>query len=193
MNTLSHRVRVLALGAALTLAAANLGASDVAHMTLRDLVGRADRIVRGTVLESTEGKIQAGGGSLPIVTYRIQVDQALKGAAGAGDIIEVRLLGVPKQAASGAFRRATMLKDLPQFRVRGNYLFVLTRPSAIGLSTTVGLGQGLFQVQGRPGAETAVNSANNLGLFIGVSDAPQAAGPVAYSTLVQQIKNLLSR
>jgi hypothetical protein len=193
MKRLCLRIRVLTITAALALLAVNLDASDVAHMTLRDLVSRADRIVRGTVLESTEGTLQAGGGNLPIVTYRIQVDQALKGAAAEGEIIEVRLFTAPKQASSGPFRRAAILKDLPQFRVGADYLFVLTQPSALGLSTTVGLGQGLFRVQGRPGEETAVNTANNLGLFIGLSGAPQAAGPVAYRTLVQQIQHLLSR
>jgi hypothetical protein len=193
MKTLSHHVRVLATSAGVALLAATLGASDVAHMTLRDLVVRGDRIVRGTVLASTEGTLQAGGGTLPIVTYKIRVDQALKGDAAQGDVIEVRLFGAAKPKNSGAFRRAGMLKDLPQFRVGSDYLFVLTQPSAIGLSTTVGLGQGLFQLQGRPGQETAVNAANNLGLFIGVSGAPQAAGPVDYRTLVQHIKTLLSK
>lgn len=169
------------------------GASNVLHMTLRDLVARADQIVRGTVLDANEGTIVVGGGNLPIVTYRIRVDEPLKTSASAGDVIEVRLLGSAKQITVGADRRANMLRDLPKFTVGRDYLFVLTRPSEIGLSTTVGLGQGLFQLRGRPGQETAVNEANNLGLFNGIDTAPQTSGPVAYATLVKEIKTLLGQ
>jgi hypothetical protein len=169
-------------------------ASNVRYMNLRDMVARADRIVRGTVVDSEEGALEAGGGVLPIVTYRIRVEEALKGAAEPGQTIDVRLLGRMKQpSAPGALRRGPVFKDLPQFRVGSDYLFVLTRPSAIGLSTTVGLGQGLFQVRGRRGAELAVNDANNLGLFNGLPSAPQASGPVAYTELVKQIQTLVTR
>jgi hypothetical protein len=168
-------------------------ASNVLHMTLRDLVARGDRIVRGTVLAADEGTLQAGGGNLPAVTYRIRVEEVLKGTVAAGDVIEVRLLASVKQAPSGALRRASPLRDLPKFSVGRDYLFVLTRPSQIGLSTTVGLGQGLFELRGRPGQELAVNEANNLGLFNGLPAAPAAGGPVAYVSLAKEIRTLLGR
>jgi hypothetical protein len=168
-------------------------AANVRYMNLRDLVARADRIVRGTVIGSEEGTVSVGGGTLPIVTYRIRVDDALKGSAGAGDTIEVSLLGQKKQAARGPIRNLTLARDLPQFTVGRDYLFILTRPSQIGLSTTVGLGQGLFQLRGRPGAELAVNEANNLGLFSGMPSAPQAAGPISYVELAKQINTLVGR
>ena len=167
-------------------------ASNVRYMNLRDLVARADRIVRGTVLASEEGTVQAGGGAIPIVTYTIRVEQALKGSAGSGETIDVKLLGRIKQPMNGPIRRGPIFRDLPEFKVGGDYLFVLTRPSAIGLSTTVGLGQGLFQVRGRRGAELAVNEANNLGLFSGVAAAP-SSGPVSYAELVKQIQTLVAR
>src|SRR5690348_418100 len=85
-------------------------ASNVLHMTLRDLVARGDRIVRGTVLAADEGTLAAGGGNLPIVIYRIRVDEALKGGVSPGDVIEVRLLASMKQAKSGTLRRATLLR-----------------------------------------------------------------------------------
>jgi hypothetical protein len=179
--------------ALLACALATADASNVLHMTLRDLVARGDRIVRGTVLAADEGTVPAGGGNLPIVTYRIRVDEALKGSVAAGDVIEVRLLSSMKQAASGSLRRATLLRDLPKFSVGRDYLFVLTRPSPIGLSTTVGLGQGVFELRGRPGQELAVNEANNMGLFSGSQGTAAASGPVAYSSLVKEIRTLLGR
>jgi hypothetical protein len=168
-------------------------AANVRYMNLRDLVAHADRIVRGTVVASDDGTVAIGGGELPIVIYRIRVDEGLKGSAAAGETIEVRLLGQKKHASRGAVRNLPLFRDLPQFIVGGHYLFVLTRPSEIGLSTTVGLGQGLFQLRGRPGAELAVNEANNLGLFSGIPSAPQAPGPVAYAELVKQIQTLVGR
>lgn len=160
-------------------------------MNLRDLVASADRIVRGTVVGREDGTVNAGGGAIPIVTYRIRVEQALKGGADAQETIEVRLLGRLKQTTKGPLRRGPIFRDLPQFTVGSDYLFILTRPSAIGLSTTVGLGQGLFQLRGRHGAELAVNEANNLGLFSGISNAPQASGPVPYAELAKQIQSLV--
>ena len=167
-------------------------ASNVLHMTLRDLVARGDRIVRGTVVAADEGTLSAGGGNIPVVTYRIRVDEALKGGVATGDVIEVRLLASMKQASSGTLRRAAILRDLPRFTVGRDYLFVLTRPSQIGLSTTVGLGQGLFELRGRPGQEQAVNEANNLGLLSGVPGA-SASGPVSYASLVKEIRSLVGR
>ena len=175
------------------LVASGADASNVRYLNLRDLVARANRIVRGTVVGSDEGTVSAGGGAIPIVTYRIKVEQALKGSAGDGETIEVRLLGRMKQGTTGRLRRGPIFRDLPQFTVGSDYLFVLTRPSAIGLSTTVGLGQGLFQLQGRPGAERALNEANNLGLFSGLTSAAPASGPVSYAELVKQIQSLVTR
>ena len=164
-------------------------ASNVRYMNLRDLVARADRIVRGTVVASEEGTVQAGGGAIPVVTYRIRVEQTFKGEASAGETIDVKLLGRAKQSTGTSVRRGPVFRDLPQFAIGGDYLFVLTRPSAIGLSTTVGLGQGLFQVRGRRGNEFAVNEANNLGLFSGLAAASQPSGPVSYAELVKADSN----
>jgi hypothetical protein len=189
----SRPVLVAAAGAMTVLFAVAADAANVRYMNLRDLVARADRIVRGTVVGSEEGTVAVGGGTLPVVRYRIQVQEALKGSVSAGDTIEVRLLVAPKTASSGSVRRMTILRDLPQFKVGRDYLFALTRPSEIGLSTTVGLGQGLFQLRGRPGTELAVNESNNLGLFSGMPSAPQSSGPVSYGELVKHIHSLLGR
>jgi hypothetical protein len=192
MRTRTRTLFALAAGI-ITCTLVTAEASNVIHMTLRDLVTRGDRIVRGTVLAADERMVSAGGGNIPVVTYRIRVDEALKGSVAAGDVIEVRLLGSMKQASSGSLRRATLLRDLPRFAVGRDYLLVLTRPSRIGLSTTVGLGQGLFELRGRRGQEQAVNEANNLGLFSGLRTAPASPGPVAYESLVEQIRTLVGR
>jgi hypothetical protein len=197
MGIPSGRLNFAAAAAAATvLFAAAADASDARYMNLRDLVSRADRIVRGTVVDSNEGTVHAGGGALPIVIYRVQVSETLKGGVAAGDTIEVRLLGKPKPVTSGPLQRMTPFssvlssRDLPRFVVGNDYLFVLTRPSSIGLSTTVGMGQGRFRLRGEPGSELALNQVNNVGLFNGIASAPQTAGPVSYRELVKQIRSL---
>jgi hypothetical protein len=194
-NPVSRALRFAASAAVVVSAvlATPADASNVRYMTLRDLVARADRIVRGTVIGSEESTVSAGGGAIPIVVYRIRVEQSIKGAAREGDTIEVRLLGRTKERGSPSLRRGAFLADLPQFSVGADYLFALTRPSAIGLSTTVGLRQGLFELRGRRGAELAVNGANNHGLFAGTAIGPRVSGPVGYAELVKQIHLLLGR
>ena len=202
--------RLTLMAAALLLCGARIDAISVEHLTLGEIVDRADRIVRGTVVGADETTISAGGGRLPVVVYRIRVGEVVKGAAPDSEVIEVTLLSPGKVAASRN-RATSLLKDLPEFRVGQQYLFALTRPSAIGLSTTVGLGQGLFQLRGGEGREEAVNQLNNAGLFddaLAAAGAPNAraaapagastgasrgAGPMPYADLVNEIRARLGR
>lgn len=202
--------RLTLMAAALLLYGAGIEAVSVEHLTLGEIVDRADRIVRGTVIAADETTISAGGGRLPVVVYRIRVGEVLKGAAPDGEIIEVSLLS-PRKMAAPRNRATSLLRDLPEFRVGQEYLLALTRPSAIGLSTTVGLGQGLFQLRGGQGREEAVNQLNNAGLFDGslaIAGAPNArtaapaaspagagrgAGPMPYADLANEIRARLVR
>jgi hypothetical protein len=204
MRVLRFTTRVIVAFAFLTtLGVAQLQAANVKHMTLRELVTRADRIVRGTVIAQDDTSVSAGGGSLPATLYRIRVSETLKGSAASGDVIEVRLLARPKATTAGLARRGTVLQDLPQFNVGQEYLFVLTRPSAAGLSTTVGFRQGLFELRGRGEQELAVNGANNVGLLDAPAPAaqargarparPGATGPIPYATLANEIRALVTQ
>jgi hypothetical protein len=180
-----------------------LHAANVKHMPLPELVARADRIVRGTVLAVDDTSVPVGVGTLSATVYRIRVAETLKGSAAPGEVIEVRLLAPPKTPRTGRFARGTLLQDLPRFDVGREYLFLLTRPSAIGLSTTVGLKQGLFELRGRDTEQIAVNGANNLGLFEPAGAAARgpaaravarpASGPVPYSTLAGEIRALVGK
>jgi hypothetical protein len=178
-------------------------AASVEHLTLTEIVDRADRIVRGTVIAADEGRIAAGGGLLPVVVYRIQVAEVVKGSIN-GNVLEIRLLS-PGKGATARSREASLFRDLPEFRVGQEYLLALTRPSAIGLSTTVGLGQGAFELRGAAGREEAVNQWNNLGLLtdsLAVAGAPAARpaaraarpdGPLPYTRLLNEIRARLAR
>jgi hypothetical protein len=184
-------------------------------LNLTDIVDRADRIVRGTVVSADESLVAAGGGQLPIVIYRIRIAEVVKGSA-AGDVLEVRMLSAGKGATARS-RAVSLFRDLPQLRIGQQYLLALTRPSAIGLSTTVGLGQGAFELRGADGREDAVNRWNNLGLLndsLAVAGAPAARagaaarpgpatpgatagvrqdGAIPYAQLVNEIRARLAR
>ena len=193
---LSCLLAVLALG----LLQAPAQAATVQQFNLEQMVDLALRIFRGTVLSVKEGTVQAGGAALPTVTYRIRVDEAFKGAyqeVKGLQIVEITMLGKLKQSDTTTTRPLPLI-DLPKLQVGQDYLLLTTAPSAIGLSTMVGLAQGTFRVTGKPGQELAVNLNNNLGLLDGVPGAPVGidgtteSGPLPYDTLATLIQDLVN-
>ena len=131
------------------------------------------------------GTVQAGGSELSTVVYTIKVDDALKGEFGAKPIVTVTMLGNLKAEAAGDVQRLARMDLNPDMSVGGEYVLFTTAPSAVGLSTTVGLGQGLFRIfANADGRDLAANELNNLGLF---------DGPVQYSELAQAVADLLAQ
>lgn len=194
------RLRTLLLSAVAALALCGpLAAATVIQMNLAEMVDRADRIFRGTVLDVREGTVSVGGGELPTVTYRIRVDESFKGTyqeVKGVRIAELKMVGKLKSSATSPVRQFSVLSDLPKLDVGRDYLLLTTPRSAIGLSTMVGLGQGRFELQGKPGQEVAVNDNKNLGLFRGMGAGFAAAtsqpeGPVPYQDLAGLIRGLV--
>lgn len=199
MRRFSLRVSILmilALAVCLPLAA-----TTVLQMNLEQMVDRADKIFRGTVMDIREGTIQVGGGELPVVTYRLRVDESFKGTfteVKGIRVAEVKMLGKLKPQSTSPVRSGSIIPELPRLQVGQDYLLLTTAPSAVGLSTTIGLGQGRFELQGKPGQEVAVNDNRNLGLFrdMDTGDAKSAAqpeGPVPYATLATIIRDIVSQ
>lgn len=182
--------RVAALAASIVvLGLAPLGATMLEQLNLGDLVVRSERIFRGTVVDVDQGVVQAGGGELPMVTYRLRVEESLKGEPDAvkGDVgyVEIRMVGSLKEATThGDAQHFSVFRDVPRLSLGGDYLLFVTPASAIGLSTTVGLGQGAFSVFAMEKEEYVVNQFNNQGLgFDG--------GAVPYDEFVSRIKAAL--
>jgi hypothetical protein len=195
---------------AIGFAVSGISAATVMQMNLAELVQRADRIYRGTVVSATSGTVAVGGGELPIVTYRLQVEDVIRGDVDTMKgirLTELRMLGKVTAKRTASFRSVSPLPEMPQLSVGQTYLVLTTRPSAIGLSTTVGMGQGLFRIEGIGKDETAVNQLNNSGLFRDMAPpaAPEAgalargaapaASPAAlpYTELVNRIQALVRR
>lgn len=199
----SASVGVVAVGACLLLAAilgvgprpdgavirpARPAAENVAlvnYFTLAQMTQSADKIFRATVVDTAEGTLAAGGGELPIVTYHLRVDEAFKGTFPDKDgvrYLELHVLGALKVARAGG--RVAELPTLPPLEIGRDYLLLTTAPSAIGLSTAVGLGQGTFAIVTRDAHELTSNDFDNAGLY---------DGPVPYERIAADVAKLVGR
>ncbi len=174
------------------LAAPQLMATTVLEMNLAVLTDRADQIFRGTVLEVGETSVQAGGGTLTAIKYTIRVDESYKGSVQmikGVPVVEVKMLGSLKQYHSG---RAP-IPGFPRLDVGSDYLLMVAPPGPVGLTTTMGLGQGAFSIFTDPYTreDMALNGFNNASLFKGMGSGLPQSGPVAYATLVEHIQTEL--
>jgi hypothetical protein len=164
---------------AIALVSMTASAALVMQMGLSDLVGNADKVFRGTVLTREPGTVFAGGGELSTVVYTIRVDDALKGEFGSGKdaaVIELTMLGNLKaDISSGNVKRLTVMDINPELNVGSEYVLFTTARSVVGLSTTVGLDQGLFRIfNNADGRDMTANGLGNRGIF---------DGPVSYQEL----------
>jgi hypothetical protein len=185
-------------------------ATTLVQMNLQQLTGNAEKVFRGRVLSIDSGSVAAGGAQLPTVTYKILVEESFKGEFAEikeHRVAEIMMISNKTMARKGNYQRFSPLMHMPKLEIGQTYLLFTTQASKIGLSTTVGLGQGAFAIAGKPGTETAVNEFNNVGLFRGmqapasvqsVTAARTAAapstlghGPVAYSALAAQIRAIV--
>jgi hypothetical protein len=172
------------------LAVQPLAATTMLQMDLAELADRAGRIFRGTVVDVEQGTVSAGGGELPAVTYRFKVEELFKGEAdlvkGDDAMIEIRMVGSIKETVPvGDYVRLNTFRDVPKLEMGSDYLLFMTPESAIGLSVSVGLGQGAFRVISIDKVDYAVNAFNNGGLGL------DSTGPVAYSELGAAIRAFL--
>lgn len=159
-----------------------------ALMTPFDLAGMANsagQVFRGTVVSMEPGSLRAGGGELPVVRYRLRVEEAFKGRfaeKGGVRYVDVTFLGNIKAGAdSGRYAQLSELPAPPRLLVDGQYVLFLTAAGASGLSSTVGLGQGAFNVYTENKTEWAMNEYQNAGLY---------DGPVTYTKLAADIRRV---
>lgn len=190
-----HRYALpLSIGLAVVLP---LAATTIAPLNLADLVDRAQNIAHVTILGAEPGTVSVGGTDLPTITYEARVEQGFKGEFITKDgmqILEFTMIGDLKGDAStgGTVEKLTSIPDLPEFQIGEQYVLFTTPPSAIGLSTTVGLGTGSFLISGDGDKAVVVNEFDNAGVFAGLPGMP-ASGPVSYSALVGQLQTLLGQ
>ena len=176
------------------LASAFASATMVQQMNLGELATNADKIFRGTVMRVEGGTVTAGGTELATTRYTIRVSEMIKGqladiSGKPVDYIEITMLGSLKSPAkSGNLQRLSAFTP-PQLRPGGEYLLFTSRESQIGLSMTIGVGQGAFQfVDG----ENVLNEAKNAGLFRDMdSQGLPQRGPIPYGALSDRIRSIV--
>jgi hypothetical protein len=182
--------------ASLLILTAQVHGTVMLQLDLAEMTARADKIFRGTVIDVREGTIEAGGAELPAVTYRFKIEELFKGDAtevkGDTAVMEIRMIGslVHQKADENGNLKFSPFRDVPRLNMGSDYVLFTTPESSIGLSMTVGLGQGAFKVSeidGARGEYQAVNEFNNAGLGL------NGAGPVAYVELSSQINALLGQ
>jgi hypothetical protein len=171
-------------------------ATMLRQMTLVDLATRADKVFRGRVVGIDSTTVRAGGSDLPVMVYRLKVDEVFKGqfdAPKGEPVVELRMIASSKATRQvGNFRKLSVLRDLPQLEMGRDYVLFTTRPSAIGLSSTVGLGQGAFTIVPGSKGELVANAFGNAGLTRSEDTAPRA-GSMPYAQLKQAIRNVLTQ
>lgn len=175
----------LALALALALVSVAASAAMVMKMGLGDLVGNADKVFRGTVLDVSEISIEAGGGSIPALKYTLRVDDSFKGNF-EKQVAEFMVVGSLKQYHAGK----GPISGFPLLQIGHDYLLMVAPEGPLGLTAPMGLAQGAFRVYSDPSTrETmAVNGANNAQLFKGISADLPDSGPIAYDVLAGQIQ-----
>ncbi len=153
-----------ALACALLLAPAAARATTMRrNVTLVDLLGESEVILRGRVKSVTDG-IDARG--VPYTEVTLQVSEALKGKPGTEFTFRQFGLLAPRRLPDGRVNLMVTPAAWATYRKGEESIFFLRRPaSRTGLRTTAGLAQGQFRVS----AGAAANAVDNAGLFDGVT------------------------
>lgn len=151
-------------------------------LAIDDMVTRSEVVFRGTVIDVQQSNMAIGGGEIPTVTYRLRVEEMLKGSAditkGDERYMEIRMVGSLKdKTVKDGIAHLSILKDVPRLNMSSDYVLFMTPRSSAGLSVTMGLGQGAFNIVPTDKEDLAVNQYNNLGLGVGND------GPVSYNAL----------
>lgn len=131
-------------------------ATTVRTLHLGEMVALAGRVFQGRCVAVER---DAGGVlGVPVYRYQFEVLEGVKGTR-PGERVEIRQAALP--GAPG-------LPGLPRYRVGQELILFLHVESRVGLTSPVGLGQGVFQVFRQEGKPMAINGMTNLNLASGV-------------------------
>ena len=98
-------------------------ADTVQQLNLAEMVKRADKIYRGTVVSEKTSTIDVGGGQLPVMTYRLRVEEVFRGGfetVKGVQIPEIRMLGKMKSVRQGQLQRNSVLRGCDTCRNAGD-------------------------------------------------------------------------
>jgi len=159
-------------GAALLATSISAQATNLQQFGVNELTERSDAVFRGTVIDVEQVSLTVGGGELPAVRYRLKVDEMLKGIPDVTkeneSYMEIQMVGSLKSSETrGDMVRFSVFEDVPKLTMGSDYVLFMTPESSVGLSVTVGLGQGAFDVTTINKTDMVVNQFGNNGLGMG--------------------------
>lgn len=172
------------------LTASTVNAATAMQMNLAQMINGSDKVFVGTVIDVTESRVQGGGGELPAITYKFQVDDTFK-----GDFEEIKGVKYTEVTMIGRIKnikeRKHPITDFPLLYEGEQYLLVVAPAGPIGLTTTMGLGQGSFTLTGGSDSKVALNGANNVGLFSGMNVGFPDGVAISYNDLAALIRDIV--
>lgn len=153
-----------------------LQCATLERLSLDDMVARSTAIIRGTVVSSSA----AFSGAVIYTHYTIQVSEQLKGSSQASvDVV------IPGGTANN-LRQSFV--GTPTLTTGSEYVLFLFTGKA-GLTTIIGLTQGLFTMAAGGGADPALTRAASHELMLD----HQTARPVRDETISMQLSDLRAR
>lgn len=156
------RLGAMAIPVLLTLAGTASADTLARRQNVVDLIEHAEIIVRGDVVEVTDGIEN----NIPYTQIRVKVKESLRG--GVTGTYTFRQFGLLKPRSMGNGRISYAVNPAGWATYRQNedvILFLYKSASKTGLRTTVGLGQGKFAINGG----RATSQEGNVGLFTGMA------------------------
>jgi hypothetical protein len=160
-------------------------ATMVLPQNLEQLESRAGLVFVGRCTSHTT---ELGARGLAVNVFTFEVIEPVKGPARKGAHIEVRQFGSGAPNASGLIAH---IPGLPSYRVGQEVLLFLNPPSRIGLTSPVGLWQGLFRVvRDRAGKRQIIVGPSRREMLLRGVDATKYA---ADERLTDAEKRLLTR
>jgi len=154
------------------LLAPTASASSVLPINLVDIADESALIFHGRCIAATHTTVpdKTGRIDIPATSYTFELIDGLKGTASETKTVVIKQLG-RFQDGRQFFATPEML-SLPEYELGETYLLFINKNGVTGLTSPVGMPQGVFKIdEGK-----AVNMAGNLHILYGMQSALETAG-----------------
>jgi len=122
-------------------------AATLQQLSMDQMSQLATSVVRARVTESSASIITSPGGSMIYTHYKLAVSEVWKGAAASEVLLPGGDLNGQKQTFPG----------VPELRVGGEYILFLWKSPSTGITHTIGLTQGIFEVTAQADGSSVVS------------------------------------
>jgi len=171
MTRKRRTILALSLAAGLWLqGATEVCATSTLHRNIVELTALSEQIVVGSIVSVSDGIEN----QIPYTEITIEVREALKGDWRGQITFRQFGLQKPRLMPAGQVNLNVSPQGWPRYQNNEEVILFLYKPAELtGLRTTTGLLQGKFNIEG----DKLANAIDNVGLFRGVSEAPDSLTP----------------